>query len=201
MKSAILLLALWTVAAWGQQTARQVWVEEPRATGGQLAYRLRIDDWSEVLTIEADVLVGGGQAAAAQVRQTALLYGFVGVSNVVGNTVKIAIARAIATGGGGRFAEVVIPESDPAPELGLVRVTLNSGQIPVEYEKVEQAVNPGDFDADGEVGFVDFFLFADHFGQSEGDSNFDPFYDLDRDGIIGFLDFFFFADLFGTSYR
>jgi len=48
-----------------------------------------------------------------------------------------------------------------------------------------------DFDGDREVGFNDFFLFANAFGSS------DARFDLDGDGNVGFTDFFLFADAFG----
>lgn len=53
----------------------------------------------------------------------------------------------------------------------------------------------GDFDGDGQVGFSDFFSFADAFGQPDFDSRFD----LDNDGQVGFGDFFRFADAFGQG--
>jgi hypothetical protein len=53
----------------------------------------------------------------------------------------------------------------------------------------------GDFDGDGQVGFSDFFRFADAFGQPD----FDPRFDLDNDGQVGFGDFFRFADAFGQG--
>jgi hypothetical protein len=49
-----------------------------------------------------------------------------------------------------------------------------------------------DLDGDGEVGFADFFLFADHFGQVN------PAYDMDGSGgPVDLADFFLFADHFG----
>lgn len=48
------------------------------------------------------------------------------------------------------------------------------------------------------VGLDDFFLFADHFARIEGETAFDPQYDLDDDRRIGFSDFFLFADHFGA---
>ena len=51
---------------------------------------------------------------------------------------------------------------------------------------------------DPTVGLDDFFLFADHFGRVEGETAFDPQYDLDGDRRIGFSDFFLFADHFGA---
>ena len=53
---------------------------------------------------------------------------------------------------------------------------------------------PADFDRDGSIGFTDFFLLADVFGQSVPPA--DPRFDLDNDGLIAFVDFFFFAEQF-----
>ena len=52
---------------------------------------------------------------------------------------------------------------------------LSSGEFDALKEgDVEEPVSrPGDFDGDGSVGFSDFFRFADHFGQSQGDVAFD----------------------------
>ncbi len=52
-----------------------------------------------------------------------------------------------------------------------------------------------DFDGDGEIGFNDFFLFAEAFG---GD---DPRFDLDGNGEVDFADFFLFAESFGQPAR
>jgi len=57
----------------------------------------------------------------------------------------------------------------------------------------------GDFDGDGTVGFPDFFMFADNFGKTSADEDWDPLYDLDDDGSVGFPDFFIFADHFGET--
>jgi hypothetical protein len=57
--------------------------------------------------------------------------------------------------------------------------------------------NTADFDRDGTVGFVDFFAFADAFGTSSADADFDPRYDLDGDGTVGFGDFVIFSRAFG----
>ncbi len=48
-----------------------------------------------------------------------------------------------------------------------------------------------DFDADGIVGFGDFFLFVDAFGGTN------PLFDLDGSGVVDAADFFVFADHFG----
>ncbi len=57
----------------------------------------------------------------------------------------------------------------------------------------------GDFDGDAEVGFSDFFRFADNFGKKSDAVDFDAVYDLDGDNEIGFGDFFKFADNFGKK--
>lgn len=56
-----------------------------------------------------------------------------------------------------------------------------------------------DFDGDGSVGFLDFFLFARVYGTSRGDMEYSARYDLDGDGAIGFSDFLVFAESFGKK--
>ena len=79
-------------------------------------------------------------------------------------------------------------------ELGSynVRATVE-GLDPVVFTAAAKA-NP-DFDGDGEVGFSDFFLFAEAFGGS------DPRFDLDGSGEVDFTDFFLFAENFGQPAR
>lgn len=57
----------------------------------------------------------------------------------------------------------------------------------------------GDFDGDGSVGFADFILFAQSFGQTVDNPGYNPSYDLDGDDSIGFSDFVTFAQNFGKS--
>jgi hypothetical protein len=47
------------------------------------------------------------------------------------------------------------------------------------------------------VNFDDFFLFADHFGTSQGDAGYDALFDIIPNGSVDFGDFFRFADDFG----
>ncbi len=61
------------------------------------------------------------------------------------------------------------------------------------------AALPGDFDGDLSVGFADFFLFADHFGETSDSAGWDPIYDVAANGAIDFEDFFMFADHFGEE--
>ena len=57
----------------------------------------------------------------------------------------------------------------------------------------------GDFVANGAVDFDDFFLFADNFGRTEADDDWDPAIDIVANGAIDFDDFFLFADNFGLQ--
>ncbi|MDA0335845.1 MAG: choice-of-anchor D domain-containing protein [bacterium] len=54
-----------------------------------------------------------------------------------------------------------------------------------------------------QVGFDDFFLFADHFGVADSDPSFEAIYDIapadEPNGIVDFDDFFRFADDFGKQ--
>lgn len=56
-----------------------------------------------------------------------------------------------------------------------------------------------DFDGDGTVGFSDFLQFAERFGSSRGDTDYDIRYDLDGDDTVGFGDFVIFAASFGKA--
>jgi purple acid phosphatase-like protein len=61
----------------------------------------------------------------------------------------------------------------------------------------DETALPGDFDGDGSVGFQDFFLFVDAFGQeATGDV---AIFDLDEGGTVDFADFFMFVDNFGKT--
>ena len=79
-------------------------------------------------------------------------------------------------------------------ELGTYTVVATvAGLEPVTFTVAAKA-SP-DFDNDGEVGFSDFFLLAEHFGGS------DPRFDLDGNGSVDFTDFFLFAEHFGQPAR
>jgi len=67
------------------------------------------------------------------------------------------------------------------------------------YGVKEVSVIQSDFTRDGKIDYDDFFLFADSFGASRGQSEFLPMFDLDYDNQIDFDDFFKFADQFGTG--
>ena len=79
-------------------------------------------------------------------------------------------------------------------ELGAYTVVATVADLePVTFTATAKA-SP-DFDGDGEIGFGDFFLFAEAFGGS------DPRFDLDASGEVDFADFFLFAEHFGQPAR
>ena len=79
-------------------------------------------------------------------------------------------------------------------ELGTHAVEVTVGDLePVTFTATARATP--DFDGDGEVGFADFFLFAEAFGGT------DPRFDLDASGSVDFADFFLFAESFGQPER
>lgn len=62
-----------------------------------------------------------------------------------------------------------------------------------------QETNSADFNGDGAVDFSDFLIFAQGFGKSAGQADFNAKLDLDGDGTIDFGDFLLFVDAFGGS--
>ncbi len=120
-----------------------------------------------------------------------------------GDLLEGAEVTFAVTGGGGTLS-VVTTTTDA---LGRAASTLTLGQAPgpntveVTVGDLEPVIftttakaSP-DFDEDGEVGFSDFFLFAEAFGGS------DPRFDLDASGSVDFADFFLFAEHFGQPAR
>ena len=57
----------------------------------------------------------------------------------------------------------------------------------------------GDIDADGDVDFDDFIIFAGDYGTEVGEALYDPRSDLDDDGRISFDDFIIFAANYGKT--
>ena len=122
--------------------------------------------------------------------------------------------EVMAASFGGRIAA-------PYAKLGTVRFsvsdTVQSGQMRLRYARIRRSgqfevfADPvvlrfskqrgltADFDGDGTVGFSDFLQFAQQFGLSQGDADFNAQYDLDGNGTIGFGDFILFANAFGTA--
>ncbi len=58
----------------------------------------------------------------------------------------------------------------------------------------------GDFNGDNTVDLLDFFLFAEMFGKTPEDPEYDPQFDLAAPEGIGLSDFFVFAEWFGRSF-
>ena len=97
--------------------------------------------------------------------------------------------------------------TDTTDAGGLASTTLTLGEElgPTSVEATVEGLDPvaftatrvptPDFDGDGEVGFPDFFLFAEHFGSD------DPRFDLNASGSVDFADFFLLAEHFGQPAR
>ena len=62
-----------------------------------------------------------------------------------------------------------------------------------------QETDPADFNGDGVVDFSDFLLFAQGYGKSAGQADFNAKLDLNSDGTIDFDDFLRFVNAFGGS--
>ena len=99
-------------------------------------------------------------------------------------------ARTAATDAEGRASTTLTLGNQPGTNI--VRVTVAELDA-VTFTATAEATP--DFDDDGEVGFSDFFLFAEAFGGS------DPRFDLDGSGSVDFSDFFLFAESFGQPAR
>ena len=107
------------------------------------------------------------------------------------------------TAGGGTLSAAV----DTTDAQGRAATTLTLGRIPGTNTVVAAvaglepvtftagATATPDFDLDGEIGFKDFFLFAEAFGGS------DPRFDLNASGTVDFADFYLFAEHFGQPAR
>lgn len=72
------------------------------------------------------------------------------------------------------------------------QTTVEHGSLTVERELV------GDFNNDNVIDFQDFVAFAQNFGRSSSDLDFNAVYDLDGNGETGFTDFVIFVASFGS---
>ena len=114
----------------------------------------------------------------------------------------VRVTFAVTAGGGtlsvetdttdaaGRAVSILTLGADPGSNTVVVTI---EGLKPVTFTATAKATP--DFDGDGEVGFSDFFLFAEAFAGS------DPRFDLDGNGSVDFADFFLFAEAFGQPAR
>ena len=124
----------------------------------------------------------------------------------LGGTILGSGQGSAGDGALGTFSFEVLPAFGASAELVITRISFNtvaSGEVAQEIRAVAvfsaHAALAADFDASGAVDFSDFFLFADHFGQSEGDVGWEAQYDLSANGEVDFSDFFLFADNFGRE--
>jgi subtilisin family serine protease len=72
-----------------------------------------------------------------------------------------------------------------------------TGPVSIRVRLMSQL--PADFDGDRHVGFSDFILFAQQYGQRRGDQGYEPRFDLDESGAVDFRDFLVFARDYGSS--
>jgi hypothetical protein len=100
----------------------------------------------------------------------------------------------VVAGDGANLSETPIAPGSAADDDRTVR--LGTG-VPVDENGLPVL---GLFDpTDLTVDFDDFFLFADNFGKSQEDADFDPRFDLNGNLEVDFADFFLFADNFGRT--
>ena len=91
--------------------------------------------------------------------------------------------------GDNALAPVLDSTKDQAPSTPQTRTYLDANGQPIY----------GLFDHDLQVGFDDYFLFAERYGSTSEQAGFDPRFDLDGNGIVNLADFFIFADYFGKE--
>ena len=159
----MLLLAVSTASTTAaQEEPRKVALGPVRQEEPQRIVPLVIDDISQVLGIDIDLVFDSEKIAVVEVRGTELLSGFLVLGNVVDDTLKISAASAQANQGGGIFAEILLEEGSAAPDFAFSLVVLNGGQIAVEYEPRFTPPRPT---AVGEVvsGTADEFVLAQNF--------------------------------------
>lgn len=114
------------------QETRQVWFGESRLEDGRVVAPVEIDDFSNVLALDMDLVFDSSALTVVEVRKTALLDGFLMISNVVGNTVYISASGSQSNQGSGPFLEVVVEAGGAAVEIGIENISLNGGRLPVE---------------------------------------------------------------------
>lgn len=124
--------------AWQDGKTRRVWIGEARQEEGQVVVPVEIDDLSKVVAVDLDLVFDSSALTVETVRRTDLLSGFLVISNVVADTLRIAIAGAQAAAGSGAFVEVVVEAGDAPVVFAIGEVLLNGNLIPVEYERFEK---------------------------------------------------------------
>ena len=184
-------------------------------------------DWGEGTSIAAGGGEGNGAAPAAGDATWIHTFFDTGTWNTPGGDFSAETSATLAVNAAGIYtwestsqlvADVQAWLEDPTSNFGWIpigneaddrtskrfdsRQNDNSAVRPsltVEFTMAATTALIGDFDGDDNVGFQDFFLFADHFGTSKESDNWDARFDLAPDDNVGFQDFFVFTDNFGTN--
>ena len=91
-----------------------------------------------------------------------------------------------------------LPNTDPGNLAGDQTTTAPEPPVQTFFDATGEPVY-GLFDDDLKVDFDDYFLFMDHYGAFNSQTDFDHRFDLDNDGKINLSDFFIFADNFGRE--
>ena len=125
---------LWLIAAAPAQAPRQIRLGDAAQDGETQVVPLLIDDISEVVAVDLDLVFDTQAATVVEVRTTPLLEGFFLEYNVVGDTLKISAAGGRSGTGSGAFAEIVLSPAAAVPQFAFSLVSLNGDQIAVEYE-------------------------------------------------------------------
>ncbi|MBT5829249.1 MAG: hypothetical protein HOH77_03555, partial [Candidatus Latescibacteria bacterium] len=92
---------------------------------------------------------------------------------------------------------VVLTSAEYGTSSGTQTLDIGSGGATVLFGGGAASGPSPDLNGDGSVGFPDFLIFAQAFGQSKGDAGYVAAADLNSDGNIGFPDFLVFAQAFG----
>ena len=192
------------------------------APGGTIEVPVEISDVTGLDVVASDLLIyyDARVVTAKSVRLSDTLtnrwtqahrVGFVDGSQDTTGLIDIALATANRIpSGAGVFVYVEFEVLDTAQEgdqtiLELVEAILNSEDPATTVRSGSLLVScdvphiQGDFNGDCVVNFLDFVLFAAHFGSEEGDSNWDPVFDLDNDGRVGFSDFLILVSHLGET--
>ncbi len=105
---------------------------------------------------------------------------------------SLFILQAVPLGQYSSFLPLLGAEG-PVAVLGFAKVEGEPDPDPDPPEPGTAA----DFNSDGKVDFSDFIAFAQNFGRSDGDANYDAKFDLTGDDRVDFSDFIAFAQQFG----
>ncbi|MFA6110127.1 MAG: choice-of-anchor D domain-containing protein, partial [Candidatus Latescibacterota bacterium] len=97
-------------------------------------------------------------------------------------------------------ATITVTSNDPLKEEATIALSgRGSAGLRQLVDPITGQVIQGDLDGNAEIGFDDFFIFADAFGSTPSSANWNAGADFDGNGEIGFDDFFIFADNFGKT--